>query len=67
MELSVSRCFRHGAKEVQKFIKSFLIHRLIFALAQINISVFENGYISDLFKLIIYLEKPDLIYMIVSY
>ena len=64
MELSVSRCCRHGAKEVQKFIKSFLIHRLIFALAQINISVFENGYISDLFKLIIYLVKPDLIYML---
>ena len=63
MELSVSRCFRHGAKEVQKFIKSFLIHRLIFALAQINISVLR-GYISDLFKLIIYLVKPDLIYML---
>ena len=64
MEISVSRCCRHGAKEVQKFIKSFLIHRLIFALAQINISVFENRYISDLFKLIIYLVKPDLIYML---
>ena len=34
------------------------------ALAQINISVFENRYISDLFKLIIYLVKPDLIYML---